>query len=295
VRDRQVSIPPEYLQGAVHRALQEDAGRGDVTTEAIVPANAQGAAVIIAKAAGIICGLSPCEACFRTLDPDLVFTVKTEDGRAVEPGAIVADIEGRLRPILTAERAALNFLQRLSGIATLTARFVERVQGTKAVILDTRKTTPGLRLFEKYAVRCGGGHNHRFGLDDGILIKDNHTDAAGGVGEAVRRMRAAQGKRPLPIEVEVEALDQIEVALAAGAAMLLLDNFSVDDLRRAVDLVEGRAELEASGGVTLESVRAVAETGVDYISVGRLTHSAPALDLSLEVTRVTSPDSAPAA
>ncbi len=295
MRDRQVGIPPEHLQGAVHRALQEDAGRGDVTTEAIVPKDAVGAAVIVAKAAGVICGLSPCEACFRTLDPDLEFTVKAEDGAAVAPVATVAEITGRLRPILTAERTALNFLQRLSGIATLTAQFVERVQGTQAVILDTRKTTPGLRLFEKYAVRCGGGRNHRFGLDDGILIKDNHIDAAGGLGEAVRRMRASQGKRPLPIEVEVEALDQIEEALAAGAAMLLLDNFGADDLRRAVELVNGRAELEASGGVTLENVRAVAETGVDYISIGRLTHSAPSLDLSLEVTRVTSPGSAPAA
>jgi nicotinate-nucleotide pyrophosphorylase (carboxylating) len=258
--------------------LAEDAGAGDVTTEALVDEDATCRAVLLAKEPGVVCGLTAAAAVFGELD--VVLDPVAEEGVRVEPGAI-ADVEGPARGVLTGERVALNLVGRLSGIATLTRRYVDAIEGTGVTILDTRKTTPGLRLLEKHAVTCGGGTNHRFGLADGILIKDNHVRLAGGAARAVERMRASG--TGLPIEVEAETLAQVREALDAGADAILLDNMTTAELREAVALVDGRATLEASGGVTLDSVRAIAETGVDYISVGALTHSAPALDVSLEV------------
>jgi nicotinate-nucleotide pyrophosphorylase (carboxylating) len=260
----------------IERALAEDVGAGDLTTNAVVPADARARAEIVQKEPGVIVGLAVAEAVFRRIDPALAFTARIADGERRE-GGLVAEVSGPARGILTGERVALNFVQRLSGIATLTARFVEAVEGTGAVILDTRKTTPGMRELEKAAVAAGGGRNHRHGLFDAILIKENHIALAGGVGEAVRRA-LAEG---VPVEVECATLDEVEEALTASATHLLLDNMSPAELREAVARAAGRAKLEASGGVTLETVREIAETGVDYISVGALTHSAPALDLSL--------------
>jgi nicotinate-nucleotide pyrophosphorylase (carboxylating) len=216
------------------------------------------------------------------VDPGISFDEVVADGARVSEGTVVARLEGATRSVLTAERVALNFLQRMSGIATLTAEYVEAISGTKARILDTRKTAPGLRLLDKYAVRAGGGSNHRIGLFDGVLIKDNHLRAAGGVGEAVRRARAA-AQHLVKIEVEVQTLEEVEEAIQAGADVILLDNMGVDEVAAAVRIVAGRCEIEVSGGVDMSTVRALAECGVDYISVGKLTHSAPALDLSLEV------------
>jgi nicotinate-nucleotide pyrophosphorylase (carboxylating) len=264
----------------VYAALAEDVGAGDVTTEATVDADAFGTAEIVGREPGVVCGLEAAEAVFLALDSDLQFEALVADGDLVEEGAVVARVEGLERAILTGERTALNFLGRLSGISTLTRRYVDAVGGTGVAILDTRKTTPGLRLLEKHAVVCGGGKNHRFGLEDGVLVKDNHLRAAGSVRAAVERLRATT---PLPVEVECEALEQVAEAVEAGADAILLDNMTLDGLREAVALVGGRARLEASGGVTLENVRAVAETGVDEISVGALTHSARSLDVSLEL------------
>jgi nicotinate-nucleotide pyrophosphorylase (carboxylating) len=262
----------------VARALAEDVGSGDLTTLATVPGAARARAVITQKAPGVVFGLNAAEATFRALDPDVWLQRLTDEGRWRERGDVL-QIEGRARALLTAERTALNFLQRLSGVATLAARCVEAVEGTGARILDTRKTTPGLRWLEKAAVAAGGATNHRVGLYDAILIKENHATLGGGVGEAVRRARAyAPG---VPIEVECRTLAEVDEALGAGAPRILLDNMSVEQLRDAVLQVDGRAELEASGGVTLQTLRAIASTGVDFISVGALTHSAPALDLSL--------------
>jgi nicotinate-nucleotide pyrophosphorylase (carboxylating) len=266
------------LRDLVRRALEEDVGAGDLTSTAVVPADADGRARIEQRAAGVIAGLEVAATVFAEVDPELRFEPLAEEGEWREP-APVARLSGRLRSILTGERVALNFLGRLSGVATLTHRFVRAVDGAGARILDTRKTTPGLRALEKRAVQIGGGTNHRSGLHDAILIKENHAMAAGGVGEATRR--ALAGADGVMVEVECAALDEVEEALAAGAGRILLDNMSPDRLREAVALVSGRAELEASGGVTLENVREIAESGVDYVSVGALTHSAPALDLSL--------------
>jgi nicotinate-nucleotide pyrophosphorylase (carboxylating) len=268
----------------IARALAEDVGPGDLTTEAVVPEGARARATIVQKAPGVIAGLAVGEAVFRKVDSALAWTARVREGEWHEAGP-VADIEGPARGILTGERVALNFLQRLSGIATLTARFVGAVEGTGAVILDTRKTTPGMRELEKAAVAAGGGRNHRMGLSDAILIKENHAALASGVGDAVRRALASAPPE-VPVEVECASLGEVDEALGAGATHLLLDNMSTDELRGAVARARGRAKLEASGGVTLETVRAIAETGVDYISVGALTHSAPALDLSLNVTSV---------
>jgi nicotinate-nucleotide pyrophosphorylase (carboxylating) len=266
------------IEDAVIRALAEDVGQGDVTTEATVPADARGHALITQKAPGVIFGLDVAEAVFRALDPAVATRRLVAEGEWREGGPVMR-LEGSARAILTAERTALNFLQRLSGVATLTARYVQAVRGTRARILDTRKTTPGLRTLEKAAVAAGGGTNHRAGLYDAILIKENHAAIAGGVGEAVRRARAADPE--LPLEVECRNLAEVDEALAAGAPRILLDNMTVDQLRDAVAHVAGRAELEASGGVTLETLGAIAGTGVDFISAGALTHSAAALDLSL--------------
>jgi len=262
-------------------ALSEDVGAGDLTTEATVAENATCTARLLLKEPGVVCGLPVVEAVFRALDPNLSFEPSAADGDRFEQPVDLARLGGRTRAVLTAERTALNLLGRMSGIATLTRRFVDAIEGTGVEILDTRKTTPGLRSLEKYAVRCGGGRNHRFGLDDGILVKDNHLRAAGGVRPAVEGLRATGTS--LPIEVEAETLDDVREALAAGAEQILLDNMPPALMREAVELVGGRATLEASGGVSLETVRAIAETGVDFISVGALTHSARSLDVSLEL------------
>ncbi len=265
----------------VARALAEDLGTGDVTTAATVASETRARGLIRQKAPGVIYGLSVAEEVFRSLDPDAAFAREVTEGVWRESGDVLR-IEGRARALLSGERTALNFLQRLSGVATMAARAVRAIDGTGATILDTRKTTPGLRALEKAAVAAGGATNHRAGLYDAILIKENHAALAGGVGAAVRRAR--EEAPDLPLEVECRDLGEVDEALAAGAPRLLLDNMSPDELRRAVDHVAGRAELEASGGVTLQTLREVAGTGVDFVSVGALTHSAPALDLSLLLT-----------
>lgn len=263
-------------------ALAEDLGRaGDITGQACVAPDARLSVVWASRQDGRVSGLSCARLALAVLDPTASFEVVTPDGADVLPGAILARAEGDARAVLSAERTGLNLLGRMSGIATLTRAYVRMVEGTGATIVDTRKTTPGLRALEKYAVRCGGGVNHRFGLDDAILIKDNHVAACGGVGEAVRRARAHAGHL-VKVEVEVDGLDQLEEALRHGPDVVMLDNFSLDDLRAAVALARGRAVLEASGGVNLTTVRAIAETGVDVISVGALTHSAPVLDIGLD-------------
>ena len=269
------------MERIVYAALAEDVGAGDVTTEATVEADALGTAEIILKEDGIVCGLAAAEAVFRALDPDVRFEALVEDGTPVERMTVVAVVSGPLRAILTGERVALNFLGRLSGIATLTRGYVDAVAGTNVAILDTRKTTPGLRLLEKHAVACGGGRNHRFGLDDAVLAKDNHLAAVGSVRAAVERLRAATD---LPVEVECDTLAQVSEALTARVDAILLDNMTPDELVAAVTAVQGRARIEASGGVTFDNVRAIAETGVDEISIGALTHSARSLDVSLELT-----------
>jgi nicotinate-nucleotide pyrophosphorylase (carboxylating) len=271
------------LERVVEAGIAEDVGGGDVTSEAVVPPAARARGAVLLKQRGVVAGLDAVEAVFRRLDSDVRFAVALPDGdTADEVPAVVATVEGAARAILAGERLALNVAQRLSGIATLTSRYVAAVAGTGVAILDTRKTAPGLRVLEKRAVALGGGVNHRFGLHDAILIKDNHIAIAGGLPEAVAAARAyAPG---LPVEVEARTADEVRAALASGAETILLDNMPLDRLRAAVALVAGRCRTEASGGITLEDVRAVADTGVDAISVGALTHSAPALDLSLDVT-----------
>jgi nicotinate-nucleotide pyrophosphorylase (carboxylating) len=266
----------------VRRALEEDLGRsGDVTSELVVPARSRAKALLLTREPGRIAGLICAEAAFRLLDATLEFRLDTRDGADAEAGASLATLQGSARAILAGERVALNFVGRLSGVATQTRALAEAVAGTKAQIVCTRKTTPGLRLLEKYAVRCGGGFNHRFGLDDAVLIKDNHIVAAGGLATALERARAGAGHM-MTIEVEVETLDQLEEALRLGVDTILLDNMAMDDLKRAVEMTKGRAVLEASGNVTLATVRAIADTGVDYISSGAITHSAPCLDVTVE-------------
>jgi nicotinate-nucleotide pyrophosphorylase (carboxylating) len=271
-------VDSQLIRDAVARALAEDVGTGDVTSAATVPANARAHALITQKAPGVVFGLELAEETFRQLDPQTTFERRVEQGEWREGGPVL-ELEGPARAILTGERTALNFLQRLSGIATITARFVRAVDGTGARILDTRKTTPGLRTLEKAAVAAGGGTNHRAGLYDAVLIKENHAAIAGGVGEAVRR--AQEAAPDIPLEVECRTFEEIDQALAAGARRILLDNMSVAQLEAAVERVGGRAELEASGGVSLEAAPEIARTGLQWISVGALTHSAPALDLSL--------------
>src|SRR4051794_30540773 len=263
------------------QALAEDVGGGDVTTDLLVPEDARGRAVLTQKAPGVLAGLRVAEAVFHRVDPSLRWHAHASEGVWGEPGTRVAEVAGASRSILTAERVALNFLQRLSGVATLTARYVAAVAGTGATILDTRKTTPGLRVLEKQAVAAGGGTNHRAGLYDAILVKENHAQLAGGVGEATRLALEAARRDGVPVEVECATLAEVDDALAAGIDRILLDNMTLDDLRASVDKAHGRARLEASGGVNLDTVRGIAETGVDFISVGALTHSAPALDISL--------------
>lgn len=276
-----MAVATDTLERIVHAALAEDIGAGDVTTEATVASDAVGTAGLVVKEAGVVCGLAAVEATFRALDPEVRFEAFASDGDAVEAPAVVASATGSQRAILTGERVALNFLGRLSGIATVTRRYVDAISGTGAAVLDTRKTTPGLRALEKHAVASGGGRNHRFGLDDAVLIKDNHLRAAGSVASAVELVRNAS---ELPIEVECDTIDQVSEALDVGVDAILLDNMTLAELREAVQLTAGRARLEASGGVTLDTIRAIAETGVDEISVGALTHSARSLDVSLELT-----------
>jgi nicotinate-nucleotide pyrophosphorylase (carboxylating) len=276
--------PPAALliEPQVRMALEEDLGRaGDITSDLTIPAEKRVTAKFIARKPGRIAGLICAEAAFRLVDPSIAFDVSAPDGSEVATGAILATASGPARGILTAERVALNFLGPLSGTATMTAALVEAVEGSKARIVCTRKTLPGLRALQKYAVRCGGGFNHRFGLDDAAMIKDNHIQASGGIAPAFARLRAGLGHM-VKIEVEVDRMEQLEEALAQGADAILLDNMSLDDLRRAVALAKGKAVLEASGNVTLETVRAIAETGVDYISSGAITHSAPNLDIGLD-------------
>lgn len=269
----------------IRLALEEDIGSGDITTRVTVPEGLRAAGRLLAKDDGVISGIEVAGVVFHEVDPQIDYQSLAGDGDRIQRGAILGGVSGPARSILTAERTALNILQHLSGIATLTARYVDAVEGTRARIIDTRKTGPGLRLLEKAAVRHGGGHNHRFGLSDGVLIKDNHLAAIGGPDRIARAIAAAREHAPhtLRVEVEVTSLDEFEQALAAGADVVLLDNMSIAEMREAVERTAGRAVLEASGGVTLETVRAIAETGVDLISAGALTHSARALDISLEV------------
>ena len=273
-------MDPALYREVVRRALAEDLGWGDVTTEATVPSELRAKGVILAKSPCVIAGLDVAAEVFLQLDPGCAFDRRTQDGKRCEPGDLVAEVRGGAAAMLTAERTALNFLQRLSGIATITRRFVDAAGG-RITILDTRKTTPTLRALEKYAVRAGSGTNHRAGLDDGILIKDNHIRLAGGVAEAVRRMKADSPE--MPIEVEAQSLEQVDQALAAGVDILLVDNLPLEAITEAVRRARGRAKVEISGGVTLERLPELAQTGANYVSIGALTHSAPAADLSFEL------------
>ncbi len=276
-------LNPLLIESSVRAALDEDLGRaGDITSLATIPAGKQARAVIAARKPGIIAGLPMAAMAFKLIDPAITFEALVEDGAHVAPGAIVARIHGPARGILSGERVALNYMGCLSGIATLTAQYAALVAHTKAKICCTRKTTPGLRAFEKYAVRCGGGMNHRFGLDDAFLIKDNHVAVAGGVAAALHAAKGAAGHL-VKIEIEVDTLDQLREVLAEGADVVMLDNMQPAMLRAAVAMVAGRMKTEASGGVNLETVKAIAETGVDLISVGALTHSASVLDLGLDI------------
>lgn len=262
--------------------LQEDLGFGDVTTMSTIPETEQGIGILYAKEAGIVAGLPIAQQVFETVDPELVFSAKVEEGTRVEVGDQIAEVSGSVRSILSGERLALNLMQRLSAIATKTSEYTAAVAGTKARVVDTRKTTPGLRFLEKYAVRVGGGYNHRFALYDAVMIKDNHIKGAGGIEQAVAAARAAI-PHTMTIEVEAESLEQVREALEAGADIIMLDNMSNEQMVEAVQLIDGRALVEASGGVNLETIGAIAKTGVDIISVGALTHSVKAFDISLDL------------
>jgi len=277
-----MTLPAGFdLDDFVRRTLAEDLGTGgDVTSDATIPADAHFVAEMNARQEIVVAGIEIAAAFFRALDPEVRVEELTEDGSRVAPGTVLMRLDGNARAMLTAERSALNTLQHLSGIATLTRTYVDAIAGTGAVLIDTRKTIPGLRALEKYAVRMGGAQNHRMRLDDGVLIKDNHVAVCGGVAEAVRSAKAAN--TGLAVQVEVDRIAQIEPALEAGADRLLLDNMDPAMLRQAVKLVDGRVPLEASGGVTLETIRSIAETGVNFISVGRITQSAPAVDIGLD-------------
>jgi nicotinate-nucleotide pyrophosphorylase (carboxylating) len=273
-------LDPGLYREIVRRALAEDLGWGDVTTDATVPPSLRARGVILAKSSCVVAGVDVAAETFRQLDPSVVFTVLKNDGTVCEPGEIIADVRGSAASMLTAERTALNLMQRMTGIATMTHRFVQAAKGG-ITILDTRKTTPTLRALEKYAVRAGGGTNHRGGLDDGVLIKDNHIRLAGGLEEAVRRMKAADPQ--MAIEVEAQSLEQVDQAIQSGADIILLDNLSTDQMKDALARIAGRVKVEISGGVTLDRIPELAATGADYVSVGALTHSAAAADLSFEL------------
>jgi len=276
-------IDPSSYRDLVRRALAEDIGAGDVTTKACVPADSRARGVFLAKAPCVIAGLEVAVEAFRQLEAGVALEVRVPDGARCEPGAVIAEVRGSAATLLTGERTALNLLQRLSGIATFTRQFVDAAEG-QIIILDTRKTTPTLRALEKYAVRAGGGSNHRFGLFDAVLIKDNHIRMAGGISRAVSAARARDAG--LVIEVEAETQDQVDEAVAAGADTILLDNMTTADVRRAVTTIAGRAKVEISGGVTLERIAELGGTGADFVSVGALTHSAPAVDISFEIAAI---------
>ena len=283
---RATAVDPGLLRRLVDAALEEDGARHDVTTQALVPPDQRGGGVIVAKGEGVVCGLPVVAAVLAALEPDVRVEARMPEGAAVSPGDLLAAVEGPLAPILSGERVALNFLQRLSGVATATRRLVDAVAGLNARIVDTRKTTPGLRPLERHAVRVGGGSNHRFNLSDGALIKDNHLAATRAAGLTIQQVIERTRRAAPPgqkVEIEVTSVDEACEALDGGADALLLDNMAVAEMRKAVEAAQGRALIEASGGVTLENVRAIAETGVDVISVGGITHSAPALDISLEI------------
>jgi nicotinate-nucleotide pyrophosphorylase (carboxylating) len=274
------------IEEIIDRALAEDLGKGDVTTEALIPGDRQGTGLIVAKKEGILAGINVAKQVFHQADPELKVEVLLEDGARVKPGSKVAKVSGSIASILKAERVALNFLQRLSGIASETNRYVEAVKGVPVRIMDTRKTTPGLRSLEKHAVKAGGGENHRMSLGDGILIKDNHLAALRSQGLNIKQIvaRARQNSpQRLPVEVEVGTVSEALEAVEAGVDIVMLDNMNLEDMRKATKSIHGHALIEASGGITLDNVRAVAETGVDFISIGALTHSARALDISLEL------------
>jgi nicotinate-nucleotide pyrophosphorylase (carboxylating) len=273
-------LDPALYREIVRRALAEDLGWGDVTTEATVRGDQRARGVIVAKSRCVIAGVDVAAEAFRQLDPAVTFSARRSDGQWCSPGDVVAEVHGAAAAMLTAERTALNLMQRMSGIATLTRSFVDAAAG-RITILDTRKTTPTLRALEKYAVRAGGGSNHRSGLDDGILIKDNHIRLAGGVAEAMRRMKAA--RQEMPIEIEAQTMAQVDEAIDAGTNVILLDNLSIEDTREAIRRIGGRTKVELSGGVTVGRIPELAATGADYVSVGALTHSAPSADLSFEL------------
>jgi nicotinate-nucleotide pyrophosphorylase (carboxylating) len=275
-----VPLDAGLYRDLVRQALAEDRGAGDVTTDATIGPDQQARGVFVAKATCVLAGIDIAAEAFRQMDPDVAVTFRRHDGECCVPGTEVADVRGRASALLTAERTALNFVQRLSGIATLTRQFVDAAAG-RITVLDTRKTTPLLRVLEKYAVRAGGGVNHRGGLDGGILIKDNHIRLAGGVGAAVARMRAAN--RAMLLEIEAQSLAQVDEALVAGADIVMLDNLSIADIVEAVTRCRGRARTEISGGVTLARMNELAATGADFVSIGALTHSAPSMDLSFEI------------
>jgi len=278
--------PIKQMDLLIENALREDLGeRGDITTCCVIPAPMRGRGEFIAKEEGVVAGTGVVQRVFQKMDDRLSCVFIIQDGMRIQKDTVFGTVQGQMRSILQAERTALNFLQRLSGIATLTARFVQAVEGTGVKILDTRKTTPQMRFLEKYAVRQGGGQNHRFGLYDGILIKDNHIDAAGGIARAVKACLDSLGaeQKNLMIEVETRTLEEVKEAVALPIHRIMLDNMDIETMRRAVEEVQGKVEMEASGSISLENVRAVAETGVDYISIGSLTHSANALDISLKV------------
>jgi nicotinate-nucleotide pyrophosphorylase (carboxylating) len=274
------------IEEIIDRALAEDLGKGDVTTEALIPGDQRGTGFIVAKKAGILAGTGAAKQVFHRVDPELKVEILLEDGARIKPGSKIARVSGTIASILKAERVALNFLQRLSGIASETNRYVEAVGGLPVRIMDTRKTTPGLRSLEKHAVKAGGGENHRMSLGDGILIKDNHLAALRSQGLNIKEIIAkARQNAPqrLPVELEAGTVSEALEAVEAGADIVMLDNMNLEDMRKAVKSIHGRALIEASGGITLDNVRAVAETGVDFISIGALTHSARALDISLEL------------
>jgi nicotinate-nucleotide pyrophosphorylase (carboxylating) len=275
-------IPDFQLTEFVEAALREDIRSGDITTNSLIPADMQATALMRFRESGIVCGIGAAKSTFRLLDENIDLKVLLEDGAIVSAGEVALEIRGNARAILTAERVALNIVQHLSGIASATAQYVKETAGTKARIVEIRKTTPGLRLLEKYAVRCGGGHNHRYALDDMILIKDNHIALCGGIKNAISRARENVG-HSVKIEVECDTLDQVREALQVGAELILLDNMPPATLREAVEIVNGKALCEASGGINLQTVRGVAESGVDIISVGALTHSVRALDVGLDI------------
>jgi nicotinate-nucleotide pyrophosphorylase (carboxylating) len=277
-----MELSEQTIADVVGNALREDIGRGDLTTKLLVPAERRCRAQLLLEEPGVVCGVQVVAAVFQSLDPAVALTAIAADGeRSEATPAVLAELAGPATAILTGERTALNLIGRLCGIATLTRRYVDQVVGTGVTILDTRKTTPGLRALEKYAVRCGGGSNHRFGLDDAILVKENHLRIAGGITAAASALAGRTGE--LAVEIEAETLDQVAEALAVGVERILLDNMTPDQIAQAVELTAGRAKLEASGGITLDTVRAYAETGVDFISIGALTHAARSLHVSLEV------------